>query len=111
MNMSRRPNTSPQTISVLLLLLEEPTAWYYGYEISQRTGLKSGTMYPLLIRLADQDWLETRWAEPERQGRPARHTYRLTAEGTRAARAIVASVRKELPVLRPSIEGADSTAL
>jgi PadR family transcriptional regulator PadR len=105
MSMSRQPNTSAQTLNVLVLLLEEPTAWHYGYEISQRTRLKSGTLYPILIRLADQGWLETRWAEPERQGRPARHTYRLTAEGSRAATAIVASVRKERPVLRPSIEG------
>ncbi len=106
MDMPRKPNTSPQTLLVLLLLLEEPTTWHYGYEISQRTGLKSGTLYPILIRLADQGWLETRWAEPEREGRPARHTYRLTAEGARAAAAIIASVRKEHPVLRPRVEGA-----
>ena len=106
MSMSRQPNTSPQTLRVLLLLLEEPTAWHYGYEISQRTGLKSGTLYPILIRLADQGWLETRWAEPQRQGRPARHTYRLTAEGSRAAGATVASMRQERPVLRPRVEGA-----
>src|SRR2546426_5361735 len=106
MSMARQPNTSPQTLRVLLLLLEEPTAWHYGYEISQRTGLKSGTLYPILIRLADQGWLETRWAEPERQGRPARHTYRLTAEGSRAAGVTVASMRQERPVLRPRVEGA-----
>ena len=105
MSMSRKPNSSPQTLRVLLLLLEEPTAWHYGYEISQRTGLKSGTLYPILIRLAEQDWLETRWAEPEREGRPARHTYRLTAEGSRAAAATVASVQKEHPVVRLGVEG------
>ena len=106
MNMSRQPNSSPQSIRVLLLLLEEPTAWHYGYEISRRTGLKSGTLYPILIRLADQGWLETRWAAPEREGRPARHTYRLTAEGSRAAAATVASVQKERPVLRLGVEEA-----
>ena len=106
MNMTRQPNSSPQTLRVLLLLLEEPTAWHYGYEISQRTGLLSGTLYPILIRLADQGWLETRWAEPERLGRPARHTYRLTAEGARAAAAIIASKYKERPVLRLDVEGA-----
>jgi PadR family transcriptional regulator PadR len=105
MNMTRQPNRSPQTLRVLLLLLEEPTAWHYGYEISQRTGLKSGTLYPILIRLAEQGWLETRWAAPEREGRPARHTYRLTAEGSRAAAATVASVQKDQPVLRLGVEG------
>jgi PadR family transcriptional regulator PadR len=84
---------------VLQLLLEEPNAWHYGYEISQRTGLKSGTLYPILICLADQGWLETRWAEPERQGRPARHTYRLTAVGSRAAAALTTKGQKDDPLL------------
>ncbi len=88
--MPRPPNTSPQTLSVLELLLESPRSWHYGYALSQRTGLKSGTLYPILMRLADQGWLETRWAEPEHPGRPPRHTYRLTGEGARAARAKVA---------------------
>jgi PadR family transcriptional regulator, regulatory protein PadR len=91
---------------VLQLLLEEPTAWHYGYEISQRTGLKSGTLYPILIRLADQDWLETRWAEPERQGRPARHTYRLTQVGSRQASALAASGQEAGAVRRPGAQGA-----
>ncbi len=100
MNMAREPNTSPQTIRVLRLLLEEPTAWHYGYEISQRTGLKSGTLYPILIRLTDLGWLETRWAEPERQGRPARHTYRL-------ASALVARIQAAGAARRPKLQGAE----
>jgi PadR family transcriptional regulator, regulatory protein PadR len=107
MSMSRQPNTSPQTLRVLRLLLEEPTAWHYGYEISQRSGLKSGTLYPILIRLADQGWLETRWAEPQRQGRPARHTYRLTHVGSRQASALVARVQEESAVRRPRVQGAE----
>jgi PadR family transcriptional regulator, regulatory protein PadR len=91
---------------VLRLLLEEPTAWHYGYEISQQTGLKSGTLYPILIRLAEQGWLETRWTEPERQGRPARHTYRLTQVGARAASALVAKGQGESAVRRPGTQGA-----
>jgi|SRR5713101_8679661 len=106
MSMSRKPNTSPQTIRVLQVLLSEPTAWHYGYEISQQTGLLSGTLYPLLIRLADQGWLETRWAEPERQGRPARHTYRLTQVGSRQASALIAKVQEEGTVRRPGAQGA-----
>ena len=104
--MTRQPNTSPQTLRVLRLLLEEPTAWHYGYEISQQTGLKSGTLYPILIRLADQGWLETRWAEPQRQGRPARHTYRLTQIGARAASALVAKAQEACAVEHPGAQGA-----
>ncbi len=91
---------------VLRLLLEEPTAWHYGYEISQQTGLKSGTLYPILIRLAEQGWLETRWTEPVRQGRPALHTYRLTQVGARAASALVAKRQGESAVRRPGAQGA-----
>ena len=106
MDMTRQPNTSPQTRRVLQLLLEEPTAWHYGYEISQQTGLRSGTLYPLLIRLADQGWLETRWAEPQRQGRPARHTYRLTQIGVRAASALVAEVQEKGTMRQSGAQGA-----
>lgn len=79
--MSRRSNLSPQTISVLAALAEHPQAWRYGYDLSKETGLKSGTLYPLLIRLADRGLLETEWREPVQPGRPARHAYRLTAAG------------------------------
>jgi DNA-binding PadR family transcriptional regulator len=108
--MARRPNTSPQTLLVLEALLEAPTAWHYGYALSQRTGLRSGTLYPLLMRLADYGWLETRWTEPERPGRPPRHIYRLTTEGARAAAAQLAEAQAERQdgafQQRPGIEGA-----
>src|SRR5438105_13484861 len=104
--MTRQPNTSLQTLRVLRLLLEEPTAWHYGYEISQQTGLKSGTLYPILIRLADQGWLETRWAEPQQQGRTARHTYRLTPVGARAASTLVAKAQEASAAEHPGAEGA-----
>lgn len=108
--MARLPNTSPQTLLVLEALLESPAAWHYGYALSRRTGLRSGTLYPLLMRLAEQGWLETRWTEPERPGRPPRHTYRLTTEGARAASAQVASAhaqQREMARQRlPGIEGA-----
>jgi DNA-binding PadR family transcriptional regulator len=102
--MSRIPNTSPQTLAVLELLLASPREWHYGYALSRRSGLKSGTLYPILVRLADQGWLETRWAEPEQPGRPARHTYRLTGEGARSARTKLAEVapRKHARRLQPA---------
>ena len=84
--MPRASNISPQTLSVLELLLEAPRSWHYGYALSQRTGLKSGTLYPILVRLAEQGWLDTQWSESEEPGRPPRHTYRLTAEGAKSAR-------------------------
>jgi DNA-binding PadR family transcriptional regulator len=90
--MPRIPNTSPQTLTVLALLLESPRSWHYGYALSQRTGLKSGTLYPILVRLADQGWLETQWTQHDQPGRPPRHTYRLTGVGARSARAKLAEL-------------------
>jgi PadR family transcriptional regulator PadR len=84
--MPRRPDASPQTLLVLSALLEQPEAWQYGYDLSRRLRLRSGTLYPILMRLAERGCLETRWVEPERAGRPPRHTYRLTAEGRALAR-------------------------
>lgn len=98
--MPRIPNTSPQTLSVLELLLESPRSWHYGYAISQRSGLQSGTLYPILVRLAEQGWLETRWVEPDQPGRPSRHTYRLTGEGAKAARQKLAEAPRSRGVRR-----------
>jgi PadR family transcriptional regulator, regulatory protein PadR len=76
---------SPQTLLVLGVLLVEPREWKYGYDISRNTRLKSGTLYPILMRLADRRLLETRWETPD-PGRPPRHMYRFTPEGLRFAR-------------------------
>ena len=74
-----------QTRALFAALLERPAGWHYGYDLSRSTGLKSGTLYPLLMRFAGRGWVESRWAESEIAGRPPRHMYRLTAEGQAAA--------------------------
>jgi PadR family transcriptional regulator PadR len=92
MLMSRKPRSSKQTTQLLAVLVTDAERWRHGYELSQQTGLKSGTLYPLLIRLSDQGWLEARWSEPEREGRPPRHEYRLTEAGAALAMAQAAAV-------------------
>lgn len=84
--MTRAPNISRQTRTVLAALMEQPQAWRYGYDLSKQTGLKSGTLYPLLIRLSDQGLLEAEWRQPLQAGRPQRHAYRLTEAGAALAR-------------------------
>lgn len=79
--MARPQNASRQTRELLVVLLAQPHTWHHGYELSKETGLKSGTLYPLLIRLSDQGLLDSKWRTPERPGRPPRHVYRLTAGG------------------------------
>ena len=90
--MPSAPNTSPQTLRVLALLLESPRSWHYGYGISQHTGLRSGTLYPILARLEEMGWLDAKWEESGQPGRPPRHTYRLTSEGAKAARQHLATM-------------------
>ena len=86
--MARRPNRSVETKTLLAALLLQPRAWHYGYELSKGTGLKSGTLYPLLIRLNDQGLLESKWLEPETPGKPPRHAYKLSPSGLAFAREI-----------------------
>jgi hypothetical protein len=66
---------------VLRALAADPSRWRYGYELGTETGLKAGSLYPILVRLADRELLEARWEESPPQGRPARHLYRLTQDG------------------------------
>ena len=95
---------SSQTLALLAALMEQPRMWQYGYELSKETRLKSGTLYPILIRLSDQGHLNSRWKDAERPGRPPRHVYRLTATGLALAREQVElSVES---VLRPIKAGA-----
>jgi PadR family transcriptional regulator PadR len=86
--MAARLRLSRQTVQLLEAFLEAPTEWRYGYDISRDTGLKSGTLYPILMRLAGHKLLETCWESTE-AGRPPRHMYRLTASGLRQARECV----------------------
>jgi PadR family transcriptional regulator PadR len=79
--MPRKPNGSRQTRALLATLLDRSQIWRHGYDLSKETGLGSGTLYPLLIRLSEQGLLESRWQEADRPGLPPRHVYRLTAAG------------------------------
>jgi DNA-binding PadR family transcriptional regulator len=61
----------------------------HGYELMKETGLSSGTLYPLLMRMTDQGLVEAEWHAPTQPGRPARHAYRLTAAGLQFARDVL----------------------
>jgi PadR family transcriptional regulator len=100
----RTPRLSPQTLRVLERFVERPTAWRYGYELSRETGLKSGTLYPILMRLAKFSLLETKWIATE-DGVPPRHTYRLTPSGIELVRSTFAAERSALKARRPAFNG------
>lgn len=83
--MNKAFRMSSQTLNLLQEFLTQPTEWRYGYDLSRETELKSGTLYPILMRLAQHQWLETKWESVE-PGTPPRHMYRLTREGMGLAR-------------------------
>ena len=94
--MQRNRPPSAQAISVLRALAADPSQWRYGYDLGAEVDLKSGSLYPILVRLADRGLLEATW-EPGPEGRPPRHLYRLSPAGlefvaalpaTEAARAV-----------------------
>jgi DNA-binding PadR family transcriptional regulator len=76
-----------QTLAVLSAMLSDPDTEWYGLELSNRSGIKPGTIYPILDRLLKAEWLERRWEEidPTIEGRPRRRLYSLTGIGMPAA--------------------------
>ena len=73
-------------LALLAALGARTPDWWHGYELMKETGLASGTIYPLLMRMTEQGLVEAEWREPEQPGRPPRHAYRLTAAGLALAR-------------------------
>ena len=98
---------------VVLALAERPAEWRHGYDLCRQLGLKAGSMYPILMRLADRGLLETSWEDAVPAGRPRRHLYRLSGEGrvlaaelaATAAAGPAAEARPTRAPLRPGWEG------
>jgi PadR family transcriptional regulator, regulatory protein PadR len=63
----------------------------------RRRGLKSGTLYPILVRLADRGLVEACGEDGRPAGRPRRHLYRLSNEGLAQARGALAAAALEAP--------------
>jgi PadR family transcriptional regulator, regulatory protein PadR len=102
--MTAGPRMTLQTQLVLRALLEEPAAERYGLQLCELTGLPSGTVYPIVARLEQVGWVESRWEDPDEhiaEGRPRRRYYRLTGDGAPAARAALAKVYRPSRLLAP----------
>jgi len=77
----------------------------YGFEISQATRLRRGTVYPILRRLEEAGLVTSHWEEPEQprdEGRPPRKYYRLTREAT----PLLERARDTYPLPAPAAEAA-----
>jgi len=92
------PRMTMPVLKVVAALLADPAAERYGLQLMQATGLPSGTLYPVLVRLERAGWVESRWEEsdPAAEGRPTRRYYRLTADGAVEARREVAVMQQQM---------------
>ncbi|MCM3883325.1 PadR family transcriptional regulator [Frankia sp. R82] len=105
------PRITLPTAAVLRLMLDNPTADYYGLELANASGFPSGTIYPILARLETAGWLASYWEEGElaELERPRRRMYKLTGHGALAAREALATTQRLLgvqPANLPRGEGA-----
>jgi PadR family transcriptional regulator PadR len=97
----RRP--SAQTLQVLQVLLDAAENETYGFAIVKSTGLPSGTIYPILRRLEEEDLVTTNIEVIDPTARRPRHRvfYALNAEGERLAREAIHTNAARLRNLRP----------
>lgn len=78
--MSRSRTLSAPALAVVAVLAATDE-WHHGYDLMAQAGVKSGTLYPLLMRLEAQGLLQARWVDSPQPGRPPRHIYKLTPAG------------------------------
>lgn len=80
-----------------MVFLEDPTSRHWGYELSRRSGVRSGVLYPMLTRMLEEGWLADGWEDPttiERK-RPPRRYYEITDEGLQALGAVLRDARND----------------
>ena len=65
------------TLKVLEFISSLDGGSTWGFEIVRATGLKTGTVYPILDRLESMSWLESYWEEASERTGPRRRLYRL----------------------------------
>jgi PadR family transcriptional regulator PadR len=86
---------TPATRTVVEALAEDLMGWHHGYDLMTRTGLKSGSLYPILIRLDERGFLEASWEKDGPPGRPPRHLYRLTSAGRDLVNHVKAQAKRQ----------------
>lgn len=93
--------TTPLLV-VVKELLRKPLEERWGYQLSQATGLRPGTIQPILSRLESEGWFEVRWEEIDavEEGRRPRRLYRLTGSGAKAAQALLNERERQVEALR-----------
>jgi PadR family transcriptional regulator, regulatory protein PadR len=70
-------------VEVAFAIMETPDERLWGYDLSKRSGVRSGVLYPMLARMLDDGWLTDGWEDPTNiaEKRPPRRYYELTDLG------------------------------
>ena len=100
------------TYPTSLVLQAIARGFHYGFDIMDATGLPSGTVYPILRRLDREGLVKSEWerqAAAQREQRPPRRYYEITADGdamladaAQRFRALEHAVRRTPRRLKPS---------
>lgn len=95
---------SIQTLKVLRPFLADPRKELSGAEIIRASGLASGTVYPIMLRLERTGMLTSKWEEgdPKKLGRPLRRYYKITANAAAQAREALREVSALAGALKPA---------
>jgi DNA-binding PadR family transcriptional regulator len=100
--MSKAPSLSLGSVTILHAVASGSR---FGFDIMDATGLTSGTVYPALDRMESLGLLESEWEDElvaQRDRRPARRYFTLTAQGELALAEALRRHKSLRPI--PSLE-------
>jgi PadR family transcriptional regulator PadR len=96
----------PRLTHITALILQAiDSGFVYGLSIMSMTGLTSGTIYPAMRRMEEDQFIRSRWerqAIADREQRPPRKYYQLTTAG----KAVLETARKRYPLIERMIPAA-----
>jgi PadR family transcriptional regulator PadR len=85
------------TLATTLVMQAIGAGHRHGFDIVDVTGFPTGTVYPALRRLERDGYVRSQWEAERtanREGRPARRYYELTATGVKALDAALHTLRQ-----------------
>ena len=84
-------NITMPLVKTLTFFLDNPNKQFTGSEVMKATKLQSGTIYPMLTRLAKSEWLSVEWEKMDPlKDRQPRRLYNLSGNGRKKALTVIA---------------------
>lgn len=85
-------------LTVADAFLASPTERFWGYELSKTTGIRTGTLYPILTRFLNAGWITDGWEDTDEktgERRPPRRYYTLSDAGAQALLSLTTQAKAE----------------